>query len=1268
MKTYINMLVVGLVLTLTFVLFAETPIRTSSNKDREAAIAYNSTNDEYLVVWTEYTPPGSATLPIMAQRVKGDGSGFIGSPFTVFPLGVYPSVAYNSQTNEYLVTAAAFGVVEAQRVGNTGTLEGAWTSLMSMNNAIWPTIVYNSLDNSYLLIATTLYDAGFSLCNIKVHSLRVAANGQPGGNINVIRDQGYGPCDDGSNYAIAYAPITAPQTPKGRFLLAIQAPDDLTMLDHNGVIVSKVIDSQQGGAIVDDHVPFQQSKVGIAHNVDVAFGNWEGEDVFMVVWGDIDQNVNNVEWTGIWAGIVNSTPVEFDAHGGVSNTVFPVSRIPFHWATPSHADTWRPVVAYNTVADKFMIAWRETPSTDPNNATKVNHIRANAVDSPTIPPPANIVLSAVTGNEDPKAPAIAASTKNANALVVWEDARNFATTDIDLYGNLFNTTPAKTLQLTAPNGGEKWQVGSQQQIKWQSNGIGNFDVKIEYSTNNGAAYTFIAFHTNTDGANTHNWTVPNSPSNQCLVRISVSGLTDVSDAIFEITAPAEKLTLVTPNGGENWQVGAQQEIKWTSSNFTAPVHIEYSIDGNASHLEVVSSTANDGSYLWTIPNTPSSNCVVIISDASDGNPFDISNSTFTISASGNTPAGKNVHVGLGNGIDLTFDDVAGAGNTTVNVTQTGSPPPNGFLIFPAGAPKYYNITTTAAFTGNIKICIKYDDSSLTPIEESKLRFYVYETTTGKWKDITTSLDTQNNIICGTVSHLSEFAMMLGPTHFTFASNTGESYSVVIDNATLDGNQLTNGDEIGVFTPSGLCVGAAVWDGATPLALTAWADNSQTNDVDGYNSGEKMSFKIWDASAGTQDDYPATPTYSAGNGNFGDGAFTRISLLEAVTSVTQVLALTQGWSWMSINVEPQNQSMESVMAGMANLVIVVNNAGQFYIPNVINSIGNLSALEGYKIYVSTPAQVSVTGKPVTATTPIALTAGWNFVSYLPSTAMSAETALASVVSQLAIIKNDAGKFFIPNVINSLGNMTPGKGYKLYLNADATLTYPQGSSLAKTHTNRLTTPGISSKHFAFRQRTGESFSVVVKSTGQRFKPGDEIGIFTPGGLCVGAGVWDDAGLIGISAWADDDRTDVVDGFRYGEMMQFKLWDTEENREVELNAVFTSGSDRFDEDAFAVVELASPALPTTFSLGQNYPNPFNAGTVISYQLPESGRLTLKIYNLLGEQVRMLLNETQEAGSYTVHWDGKDHVGKFVPSGVYLYRIQAGSYTATRKAVFVK
>ena len=94
----------------------------------------------------------------------------------------------------------------------------------------------------------------------------------------------------------------------------------------------------------------------------------------------------------------------------------------------------------------------------------------------------------------------------------------------------------------------------------------------------------------------------------------------------------------------------------------------------------------------------------------------------------------------------------------------------------------------------------------------------------------------------------------------------------------------------------------------------------------------------------------------------------------------------------------------------------------------------------------------------------------------------------------------------------------------------------------------------------------------------------------------------------------------------------------------------------------------LPDRFSLEQNMPNPFNPSTAIGYQLPESGVVRLAIYNLLGQEVRVLVNEQKSAGSFTATWDGTDALGRHVASGIYLYRIQAGSFSATKRMLLLK
>ena len=98
------------------------------------------------------------------------------------------------------------------------------------------------------------------------------------------------------------------------------------------------------------------------------------------------------------------------------------------------------------------------------------------------------------------------------------------------------------------------------------------------------------------------------------------------------------------------------------------------------------------------------------------------------------------------------------------------------------------------------------------------------------------------------------------------------------------------------------------------------------------------------------------------------------------------------------------------------------------------------------------------------------------------------------------------------------------------------------------------------------------------------------------------------------------------------------------------------------------AEHAIPTNYGLSQNYPNPFNPKTTIEYQLAASSDVSIKIYNLLGHEVKTLLSGQQPTGKYLVVWNGCDNSGQAVSSGVYLYRIVAEEYVRVRKMVLMQ
>lgn len=97
-------------------------------------------------------------------------------------------------------------------------------------------------------------------------------------------------------------------------------------------------------------------------------------------------------------------------------------------------------------------------------------------------------------------------------------------------------------------------------------------------------------------------------------------------------------------------------------------------------------------------------------------------------------------------------------------------------------------------------------------------------------------------------------------------------------------------------------------------------------------------------------------------------------------------------------------------------------------------------------------------------------------------------------------------------------------------------------------------------------------------------------------------------------------------------------------------------------------SAGLPKKFELGQNYPNPFNAATVIKFDLPQSSKVKLDIYNILGQKVKSLVDEKLSAGYKKVVWDGTNQNGNSVASGIYFYRLQTDKFIEARKMVMLK
>lgn len=119
--------------------------------------------------------------------------------------------------------------------------------------------------------------------------------------------------------------------------------------------------------------------------------------------------------------------------------------------------------------------------------------------------------------------------------------------------------------------------------------------------------------------------------------------------------------------------------------------------------------------------------------------------------------------------------------------------------------------------------------------------------------------------------------------------------------------------------------------------------------------------------------------------------------------------------------------------------------------------------------------------------------------------------------------------------------------------------------------------------------------------------------------------------------------------------------------FDAISSFSVNTLNKTNMAFNDEENEAIPTSFVLFQNYPNPFNPETMIKYQLPNMADVRLTIFNLQGQKVKQLVNETKPAGTYTVHWNGQNELGQLAASGIYFYRIEVKPKDSSQRS-FVK
>ena len=204
----------------------------------------------------------------------------------------------------------------------------------------------------------------------------------------------------------------------------------------------------------------------------------------------------------------------------------------------------------------------------------------------------------------------------------------------DKSNNVFTLDPpTPTLNFTYPNGGNVLYSGKAYTIRWNSSNLTTNLIALDYTTDSGKTWTPIV--TGISNSGSHSWTVPNTPSNSCRIKVKAVGTnyTDSSNTYFSIKEPY--INVFAPNGNENWEGCETKRIQWSHNGTVSNrFNVKYSIDNGSTWTNIrtnyYQSSTTNSYYNWTVPNGITGKAIVRVEDASKTTTFDLSDTTFNL--------------------------------------------------------------------------------------------------------------------------------------------------------------------------------------------------------------------------------------------------------------------------------------------------------------------------------------------------------------------------------------------------------------------------------------------------------------------------------------------------------------------------------------------------------------------------------------------------------------------------------------------------------------
>lgn len=380
---------------------------------------------------------------------------------------------------------------------------------------------------------------------------------------------------------------------------------------------------------------------------------------------------------------------------------------------------------------------------------------------------------------------------------------------------------------------------------------------------------------------------------------------------------------------------------------------------------------------------------------------------------------------------------------------------------------------------------------------------------------------------------------------------------------------------------------------------------------------------------------------------------------------QTLSLSQGWNIISSRMISDPRPMEEVLAPILDDVLLVKDSrGRPFSPAYdLDVLDTWKPDEAYQIYVTASHDLVVEGTARPGDDPIAVTEGWNFLPYLPTTPMNIEDALSGLGNDLIFVKDMRGDIYLPDPdapINTIGNMEPGKGYMAYITADRTLQYPSNNSsmLARSVLADASPPSA----------RASAASATLIANGVTWPSATRVWVETEYGERVGTGRIVDGALV-----ATVHEADALSGTPGAEVgtslvLYAQRPTSSEPEPVETGAVrnLFSGAEQpgfaFQPNAVYVTELTD-ALPSALTVNGHAPNPVRDQATLSIAIPEETHVRIEVYNTLGQRVATWADRSMPAGAHDLPIEVNG-----LASGTYFYRVQTDQGTESKRLVVIR